>query len=84
MPLTNELMQIKSTGSYYNFTNIRYAQPPTGNLRFSPPLPPKKGDGKVEDGGASPILCSQAIPGKYSTFIKDNWLRFCSMAADSI
>ncbi|CZR65500.1 related to cholinesterase [Phialocephala subalpina] len=53
---------LNASGSYYNFTNIRYAQPPTGNLRFSPPLPPIGINKTVNDGGSVPIMCAQAGP----------------------
>ncbi|RYO96284.1 hypothetical protein DL764_007499 [Monosporascus ibericus] len=48
----------------YNFSNIRYAAPPTGNLRFAPPLPPAVNDTSINDGLDSHI-CPQASP---------NWL----------
>ncbi|KAI9712910.1 MAG: hypothetical protein M1812_006779 [Candelaria pacifica] len=41
---------INETGRYYNFSNIRYAQPPVGNLRFGAPLPPLANRTSVNDG----------------------------------
>ena len=42
----------------YTFKNIRYAAPPTGNLRFAKPAPPAQQSG-VQDGSYGPI-CKQA------------------------
>lgn len=52
----------QDTGNYYNFSNIRYAQSPTGNLRFRAPEAPLQNRGQVQAGaGVSPI-CPQADP----------------------
>lgn len=50
-----------STGGYYNFSNIRYAAPPTGSLRFSAPQPPAKNRSTVQTGLPGRI-CPQAAP----------------------
>lgn len=50
-----------STGQYYNFSNIRYAAPPTGDLRFQPPQPPAENRGEVQTGLPGRI-CAQASP----------------------
>lgn len=47
-------------GQYYNFTNIRYAEPPVGNLRFAAPVSPKP-DRTVQRGEV-PRICPQAWP----------------------
>ncbi|PVH86075.1 alpha/beta-hydrolase [Cadophora sp. DSE1049] len=44
----------------YNFTNIRYGQPPIGDLRFKAPVAPKKKSQEVDNGGSYPIVCYQA------------------------
>ncbi|EME77640.1 uncharacterized protein MYCFIDRAFT_191094 [Pseudocercospora fijiensis CIRAD86] len=49
------------TGQYYNFSNIRYAQPPTGDLRFRAPQPPLK-DRSVIRTGEIGRICPQASP----------------------
>ena len=49
------------TGQFYNFSNIRYAAPPVGNLRFSAPQPPKKNRAHVQT-GAGERICPQALP----------------------
>lgn len=64
--LMNKPTRLKATGTYYNFTNIRYAKPSIGNLRFALPVSPRHSDRTVDDGGAAPIMCSQALPGKVS------------------
>ncbi|KAL9624574.1 MAG: hypothetical protein Q9160_001238 [Pyrenula sp. 1 TL-2023] len=49
------------TGDTYSFTNIRYAQPPIGDLRFAAPVAPTGRDETVTDGSTSRI-CPQASP----------------------
>lgn len=46
---------------YLNFSNIRFAQPPVGDLRFSAPLPPKGRNRTINDGQHGAI-CPQASP----------------------
>jgi carboxylesterase type B len=43
----------------YNFSNIRYAQAPVGQLRWSPPVPPVGRNPAVQDGSVGTI-CPQA------------------------
>ena len=50
-----------STGGFYNFSNVRYAAPPTGDLRFRPPQPPAQNRGEVQTGDVGRI-CAQASP----------------------
>lgn len=50
---------IQSTGSFYNFSNIRYAQPPVGDLRFRAPVPPQ-GRNTTVDNGSVGRICPQA------------------------
>ena len=50
-----------STG-IYNFTNIRFAQPPVGNLRWMPPVAPTGRNAQVQNGGNLQIWCPQAAP----------------------
>ncbi|KAL9600988.1 MAG: hypothetical protein Q9219_002810 [cf. Caloplaca sp. 3 TL-2023] len=50
-----------TTGRTYNFSNIRYAEPPTGDLRFRAPLPPQTVNRSVDDGSIGRV-CAQAIP----------------------
>lgn len=51
----------KETSGIYNFSNIRYAAPPLGDLRFSAPVPPEWDRSKVQDGSVGRI-CPQATP----------------------
>ncbi|KAH7243046.1 Alpha/Beta hydrolase protein [Fusarium solani] len=53
------------TGQYYNFSNIRYARPPTGELRFTAPQPPVKNRKAIQKGdiGSS---CPQALAEWYA------------------
>jgi acetylcholinesterase len=43
----------ESTGNFYSFSNIRYAAPPVGNLRFAAPQPPARNRSAVNNGGTS-------------------------------
>lgn len=52
---------INTTGSYYNFSNIRYGQAPVGPLRFSAPLPPTGRNATVNDGQQG-VICPQSNP----------------------
>jgi carboxylesterase type B len=45
----------------YNFSNIRYAAPPVGNLRFRAPVWPEQNRTHVQDGSVGRI-CPQALP----------------------
>lgn len=47
---------------YYKFMNIRYAEPPIGDLRFAPPVAPTVRNATVND-GKSYTVCPQAVPG---------------------
>lgn len=51
--------------SYLNFSNIRYAAPPIGALRFAAPIRPAV-NRTVQDGQTTSI-CSQALPGWITT-----------------
>lgn len=52
---------LQETGQLYLFTNIRYAEPPLGNLRFAPPVPPTGRNPVVQTGNVS-YICPQAGP----------------------
>lgn len=45
----------------YKFSNIRYAQPPTGNLRFRAPVPPLTNRDQIQTGDEV-RACPQGIP----------------------
>lgn len=49
------------TGGFYNFSNIRYAAPPTGNNRFRAPLSPAVNRGSIQT-GLPDRICPQADP----------------------
>src|ERR1700743_3872330 len=64
MPLTPSLTTVnllQQTGQVYNFSNIRYAQPPVGNLRFAAPVAPTGRNTMVNNGSVGSI-CPQASP----------------------
>lgn len=48
----------------YNFSNIRYAQPPVGNLRWAKPVPPSGRNPVVQNGSVGRI-CPQGTPNWY-------------------
>jgi carboxylesterase type B len=60
---------LKESGQYYNFSNIRYAAPPVGNLRFTVPTPPT---GRVFNNGSHAVTCIQVAPAW--TADTDAWL----------
>lgn len=54
-------MALEQTGGYYNFSNIRYAAPPVGELRFRAPTPPAVNRSSVQD-GLETRMCPQSYP----------------------
>ncbi|KAJ5638973.1 uncharacterized protein N7484_006835 [Penicillium longicatenatum] len=60
--LSYELHQaISSTQGLYNFSNIRYAAPPVGDLRFRAPTLPAQNRSQVQNGSVA-RMCPQAKP----------------------
>ncbi|KAF2201520.1 acetylcholinesterase precursor [Delitschia confertaspora ATCC 74209] len=57
----HQASSFNATGGFYNFSNIRYAEPPVGPLRFAPPKAPKKNRTQVQTGSVGRI-CPQAGP----------------------
>ena len=51
----------QESGQTYNFSNIRYAQPPVGKLRFAAPVAPMDRNTVVQDGSIG-VICPQAVP----------------------
>ncbi|KAF1956520.1 carboxylesterase family protein-like protein [Byssothecium circinans] len=49
------------TGRFYNFSNIRFARPVVGELRFAPPSPPEENRTVIRNGDVGRI-CPQASP----------------------
>ncbi|KAF2089604.1 alpha/beta-hydrolase [Saccharata proteae CBS 121410] len=47
------------SGGYYNFSNIRYAAPPLGDLRFAAPAPPATNRSVIQD-GLTGRICPQS------------------------
>lgn len=60
-PKISMLTHEQNSFQFYNFSNIRYAAPPLGNLRFSAPMPPRGRNSTVND-GLSGAICPQASP----------------------
>lgn len=52
----------KASGGYYNFSNIPYAEPPIGALRFAKPIPPKQTDSSTINNGSVEHICPQGQP----------------------
>lgn len=52
---------MQNTHGLYNFSNIRYAAPPLGDLRFRAPVWPEQNRTHVQDGSVGRI-CPQANP----------------------
>ncbi|KAJ4405105.1 hypothetical protein N0V91_005467 [Didymella pomorum] len=57
----HQASNFNSTGGFYNFSNIRYAAPPIGNLRFAPPQAPAENRSSINTGSLNKI-CPQAGP----------------------
>jgi hypothetical protein len=82
----NPWLFLQDTGiPYYNFSNIRYAAPPVGNLRFAQPVKPAVN--RTLNDGQQSVICSQASPGNPTTAtyhfsganlssLGINWVRF--------
>ena len=51
----------QESSDFYTFSNIRYAAPPTGDLRFAKPALPKRDRSAIQDGSVGRI-CPQATP----------------------
>lgn len=49
-----------ASGQYYNFSNVRYAAPPVGDLRFAKPTSPT--GFRVFNNGSKAVTCNQVIP----------------------
>ena len=58
--------QYNDTGRLYNFSNIRYAAPPTGENRFAAPRPPAVNRAVVQQ-GLPDRICPQANPAWLAT-----------------
>ncbi|KAK6368034.1 hypothetical protein LTS17_010187 [Exophiala oligosperma] len=76
------LTPFQESGQLYNFSNIRYAQPPVGKLRFAAPVPPQGRNPNVQNGNSTPI-CPVAWPtwelisaGFVASFIEGNATSF--------
>ncbi|KAK0765220.1 hypothetical protein N5P37_002698 [Trichoderma harzianum] len=59
----HEALKHNETTDLYTFSNIRYAQPPVGDLRFSAPKPPTGRNYVVQKGNGSIMMCPQGSPG---------------------
>lgn len=59
--VTDHCLHKQETAGFYNFSNIRYAAPPLGELRFTKPEKPAVNRSVVNTGSYGPI-CPQANP----------------------
>ncbi|OCK75145.1 carboxylesterase family protein-like protein [Lepidopterella palustris CBS 459.81] len=57
----HQAISYDTTWGFYNFSNIRYAAPPTGNLRFRAPTAPAINRTAVDTGSVNRI-CPQSFP----------------------
>jgi carboxylesterase type B len=62
----------ESSHVYYDFSNIRYAAPPLGPLRFVAPLPPPENRSAGIQDGSYGNVCPQAYPKWLATALKVN------------
>ncbi|EPS33120.1 hypothetical protein PDE_08082 [Penicillium oxalicum 114-2] len=63
---------LNHTTGQYNFSNIRYAAPPLGDLRFRAPVAPEKNRSHVQTGDVG-RMCPQATP-LWETAIEPSFL----------
>ncbi|KAJ5205792.1 Carboxylesterase type B [Penicillium cf. griseofulvum] len=56
----HQAIGFNSTGRYYQFSNIRYAEPPLGELRFALPVPPRNRSHEVVNGKGLGNICPQS------------------------
>lgn len=57
----DRLHPVQLSGGYYNFSNIRYAAPPLGDLRFAAPQPPLDDTSKGIQDGSYGFMCPQSM-----------------------
>ncbi|KAI0886712.1 alpha/beta-hydrolase [Annulohypoxylon maeteangense] len=70
----HQAISLNETGGYYNFSNIRYAEPPIGNLRFRAPVEPPSQDKCVITDGSIGRVCPKS---------SGNWTIIASQFAKS-
>ncbi|KAJ5972445.1 Carboxylesterase type B [Penicillium vulpinum] len=56
----HQAIGFNSTGNYYQFSNIRYAEPPLGPLRFGLPVAPRNRSHEVVNGEGLGNICPQS------------------------
>ncbi|KAJ5506048.1 Carboxylesterase type B [Penicillium expansum] len=56
----HQAIGFNSTGRYYQFSNVRYAEPPLGPLRFSLPVSPRNRSHEVVNGKGLGNICPQS------------------------
>ncbi|KAJ5302088.1 hypothetical protein PENANT_c008G01413 [Penicillium antarcticum] len=56
----HQAISFNSTGHYYQFTNIRYAEPPLGSLRFALPVSPLNHTREIVNGTGLGYICPQS------------------------
>ncbi|KAF3401976.1 Secreted lipase [Penicillium rolfsii] len=56
----HQAQSFNSTGHFYHFANIRYAEPPLGSLRFAQPVPPRHRSRKIVNGTGLGYICPQS------------------------
>ncbi|MCJ1477093.1 hypothetical protein MMC13_005764 [Lambiella insularis] len=57
----HQAISFNSTGGYYNFSNIRYGEPPVGELRFAAPVA-VSGNSSTVNNGSVGVVCAQVDP----------------------
>ncbi|KAH6716393.1 Alpha/Beta hydrolase protein [Leptodontidium sp. MPI-SDFR-AT-0119] len=63
----HESTYYNSTGKFYAFDNIRFAEPPTGARRFLKPVPVTTVNRTINNGARISPICPQGIPLWFST-----------------
>ncbi|KAF4630748.1 hypothetical protein G7Y89_g7392 [Cudoniella acicularis] len=63
---------LNTTTGYYEFSDLRYAAPPTGNLRWKAPVAPSQNRTAIQDSNRAARTCPQSNPSWQE--ITEQWL----------